>query len=784
MKRQTSFITTLLLLSLVAQGFGQTPSAQPATQTQQPAAAPQQQTPATPEQRPAVTTEQPSPVVTTEQQPSLQRPTPTPPEESDEDVVRITSNLVQFDAVVTDKQGRPVTDLRPEDFEVYVGGRKQEITNFSYVTAEPGAPAAAATPPPARLADRSAPPVPPARLKPGQVHRTVALVVDDLGTSWESTAYVRQALKKFVDQQMQPGDLVAIMRTSAGVGALQQFTNDKQMLYRAIERVRWYPMGRSGVSAFAPMEAVTTPGMTKSSDDGSKDSTESPFGSGSDATNMDEFREEIFSVGTLGALNFIIRGMQELPGRKSVIMFSDGFPIYDQRDPSKGGRQMGHMPVLDNLRRLVDLANRASVVVYTVDARGLPVLGLTAADNTNGRTSEQIRQELDDRSRNYLDSQSGMNFLADQTGGLFIHDNNLGGAVRRVLEDQKGYYLIGFRPDDTIFERVRGRMHFNSLQVKLKRPDLRVRTRSGFIGVTDDEAKPVRRTRAQQLVAALTSPFASGDVRLRLTALFGGYVKNGAFVSSLMHIDMSNVRFTDEAEGWHKAVLDLVAFTFDADGNVVDQLDRTETLRVRKEAFDAARRDGVVYTLQVPVRKPGAYQLRVAVRDVATEKLGSASQFIEVPSLKKDRLSISGVLMQSGEYSKLHAAPAAPAPDGQPKAPDERLAQGGPALRRFRLGEDIDYYFNIYNPRLDPAGRPHLQTQLRIFRDGQPVFTGKPAPLDLANQTDMKLLHEGTRVRLGGLAPGEYVLQVVVTDLLAPEKRSTVAQWTDFEIIK
>src|ERR1043165_9637210 len=168
MKRQTSLITTLLLLSLVAQGFGQTPPAPPATQAQQPAAAPQQQTPATQEQRPAVTTEQPEPVVTTEQQPAVQRPKPTPSEESDEDVVRITSNLVQFDAVVTDRQGRPVTDLRPEDFEVYVGGRKQEITNFSYINARPGATAApaTATAPTPRAADKSAPPVPPARLKP------------------------------------------------------------------------------------------------------------------------------------------------------------------------------------------------------------------------------------------------------------------------------------------------------------------------------------------------------------------------------------------------------------------------------------------------------------------------------------------------------------------------------------------------------------------------------------------------------------------------------------------
>src|SRR5438105_10025767 len=136
MKRQPSLITPLLLLSLLAPAFGQTPQVTPAPQAPQPSAAGQQPVPSA----------------------RAATPTPTPHEESDEDVVRITTNLVQFDAVVTDKQGHPVTDLRPEDFEVYANGRKQEVTNFSYISTEAGANAAAAAPPaaPARRADKTA----------------------------------------------------------------------------------------------------------------------------------------------------------------------------------------------------------------------------------------------------------------------------------------------------------------------------------------------------------------------------------------------------------------------------------------------------------------------------------------------------------------------------------------------------------------------------------------------------------------------------------------------------
>lgn len=739
MKKQPS-LTAFLVLSLVVSAFGQAP-----------------QTP----------TPQAPPSGTTQQQQQQTSPTPEPQDDSDEDVVKITTNLVQFDAVVTDKKGQPVNDLQPEDFEVFVGGKRQQVTNFSYISTESGE-----TPQPQlvkRPVDKSAPPVPPARLKPGQVRRTVALVVDDLGTSFESVAFVRQALKKFVDKQMQPGDLVAIMRTSAGMGALQQFTSDRNQLYRAIERVRWYPSGRSGVSAFAPLEAAPLGGENpKVGEDADRDTDNSRDGS----AELDEFREQLFSVGTLGALNFIVRGMSELPGRKSVVMFSDGFAIINRRDPSSSGR------VMDNLRRLVDLANRASVVVYTVDARGLPVLGLTAADTTSGRSAEQIMEQMTGRSEKFFDTQSGMNYIAEATGGFFVRNtNDLGGGVQRVLDDQRGYYLIGFRPDESVFEVVKGRRRFNKLEVKVKREGLRTRYRSGFLGITDAEAKPVRRTRVEQMVGALSSPFTSGDVRLRLTSLFGGDTANGAVVSSLMHIDVSNIKFTEEADGWRKAVIDVIALTFGEEGQVIDEINRTETVRVRGEAFDILRKDGLVYTMRVPIKKSGAYQLRVAVRDASTEKLGAASQFIEVPNLKKNRLALSGILMQDARYT---SAPTASEDKGAEPDPS-----GSPAVRHFRVGDSADYFFNIYNARTDGTGRPQLQTQMRLFRDGKQVYAGQETPFDPDKQTDVKNLQSGTRLRIiPAITPGEYVLQIVVTDALAPEKARTATQWIDFEVVK
>lgn len=169
-------------------------------------------------------------------------------------VIRITVDLIQVDAVATDSKGRPVRNLKPEDFEILEDRRPQRITNFSYVTV--AGPAASVSPrikePPLKAGATG--PVPAAPLRPEQVRRTIAVVVDDIGLSFESTYEVRQTLKKFVDDQMQPGDLVAILRTAGGLGALQQFTNDKRMLSAAVDRIRWHPTLGGRISTMASLE--------------------------------------------------------------------------------------------------------------------------------------------------------------------------------------------------------------------------------------------------------------------------------------------------------------------------------------------------------------------------------------------------------------------------------------------------------------------------------------------------------------------------------------------------
>jgi hypothetical protein len=201
-------------------------------------------------------------------------------------------------------------------------------------------------------------------------------------------------------------------------------------------------------------------------------------------------------------------------------------------------------------------------------------------------------------------------------------------------------------------------------------------------------------------------------------------------------------------------------------------------------------RDGLLYTLNVPVKKAGAYQLRIAVRDAESKRVGSASQFIEVPNLNKNRLTLSGLVVEGLDPQKAasqsaNARNATNVTNAPLKMENEVEPQASPAVRRLRKGMTLRYVYTIFNAQLDRAtGQPQLQTQVRLFRDSRELYRGKPTPYDMGDQRDGKSLRAGGRIELSrDAAPGEYVLQIVVTDALAKDNR-TATQWIDFEIVK
>ncbi len=689
--------------------------------------------------------------------------------ETEDEVVKISTNIIQIDVTVTDKKGNPVKDLKPDDFEVYENDKKQKITGFSYVSNQKAIQTG--------VQNNAS-----GEIRPEQVRRTIALVVDDLSLSFESIYSVRRALKKFVDEQMQTGDLAAIIRTGAGIGALQQFTNDKRRLYAAIEKVEWNPRGTGEIGAFAQIEPINPESEVRNLNadaDEEFDVEKQIFQTGVSETDFYNYQENIFTTGTLGALDYIIRGMRRLPGRKSVMFLSDGFRLSTRRE--RGAVENAR--IITSLKRLTDLANRASVVIYTTDGRGLQSGAIKAQDNLGGTGIITIESSsplvTTDRLETLRDTQNGLIFLAKETGGIaLINNNDINAGIRTMLADQS-YYLIAYEPDDETFDP--NKKQFNELKIKVNRKDANVRYRSGFFGVSDEKiARQISNlTAQQQLAKAITSPFTENSVSLRLNTLFGNDKENGSFVRSLVHIDVKDLKFTDEPDGGKKTTFDILAASFGAGGELLDKIGTSYTLNVKKEVYEKFLETGFVYYFAYPIKKPGVYQYRVAVLGSDSKQIGLANQLIEIPDLTDKRLTLSGVMLENLTQKQWQNRL-----NGKPETEiSNPLADT--SIRRFKTGTILRYGFEIYNAEFSGTNKPNLSAKIRLLRDGKIILDGKENPVQLDGQTNFQQIAYSGGFGLGDELPaGDYILQIVVTDNSAKEKRNLAAQFVQFEIVK
>ena len=648
--------------------------------------------------------------------------------------IRVDVNLVQVDAVVTDAHGQRVPGLQAADFELLQDGKKQTITNLSYIAAPPHPAARSAVP--VKTAKGEVPP-PPTPLPPAAIGRVLALLVDDQGIAGENIGRVRGALKNFIDEEMRPGDLVAIVRTSAGMGALQQFTAEKRLLYQAFERVKPTD-NRVGFNSFWPLGPTTNGNWNP----------------------LKDIRS------SLAAIRFVVNSMAGLPGRKSVVLFTEDIRLIS-------GRAVNPV-IVKALQQLTDAAARASVVINAIDTRALATFIVSAMDNTGetsagpAMTAGQIALVAKQRQALMNRTQDGMFELADQTGGLFLHDvNDLSDALRRVAEDGDAYYLIGYHPDAETFAKSGTEPKFHRLEVRTTRPVLHVRTRNGFFGTPPDAASSPEEARETPLTHAFESPYA-GVLHPRLTAFFDSFPNSGSFVNAFLYFDPRDWKWSTEPDGSRKASVEVAAAAFDDNGAARGLMNTRFPLRLDGRQYAEAVRKGMVYAVHIPIAKPGPYLVRAALRDPATEATGSAEQFVEVPNLAAGRLALSGIVVQQHfAQTAATAAPTGPAID---------FTNGG-ARRVFPGSVELDYYYDILNA---VGPRPDLETQTRLFHDGAQIGADKAVP-DTSKANPTQLRASG-RLRLRSLAPGAYALQVIVTDKLSKGKLQTATQSVDFEI--
>lgn len=649
---------------------------------------------------------------------------------------RVAVDIVSIDAVVTDRTGEVVRGLTAADFEVFQDGKRQKVTFAQFVpvitVAAPAARAAGSitVPEPAATV---APPVPAPSLTREQVGRTIVLVVDDLGLSVEGMNNTRRALRGFVDTGLLPTDLVAIVRTGESRGMLRSLTNDREALHAAIDALRYNILSRKGVSPSGDVVQV---------------------GPGTPAVDeVSGLQGSVSTAGTLAALNLVVQAAHDLPGRKTVIFASEGFQLAVGTDATT-------IPDVDvrvrsGVERVVDQATRSGVVIYAIDCQALQPGGMRAADDIHWIDTKQdpdamaatVRAAAAARHRAGRDAREGLAYLAEQTGGFaVVNTNDLAGALSRISNDVRDYYVIAYEPDQNTFAPKGKPPRLHKIAVNVRRDGVRVRTRKEFIGVSDPERPSGPPTPAQQLVRAAISPFSSTSIALHATNLPGYSPGRGMFVRTVLHLDARALAFSIDASGARTATADLVGLVFNSDGAQVHNITTGFDVTLENAAAEQAIENGLVYTTRVPIEKPGGYQLRYAVRDRRSGAIGSVGGFVNVPDVTGGAFALSGLVLHAGERTA-----ASESIDS-----DRFSVRAADALRVYAPGTQLSYSYEIYN-----AG-----TAVRAVTS---LWRGTDRLTSLPPDTRVPPADGGPFATAGGLKladdlpAGTYVLQIAAT---------------------
>ncbi len=393
-------------------------------------------------------------------------------------VIRVGVDLIQIDAKVTDKLGRPVTDLRAGDFILEVDGERQPLTNVAYFDDGPKAPGAV---------PEGATPLAPAA--PSDTDHKVVFLIDDLNMSFDSMSQTRRALTEFASEWEAQRTRAALVKTSDKARAISFFVTPDQF-EKAAAGLRYTTRSNLGNQSRPPIAESMATGRSAARLGGGQGAKRgaAPDVETATAVNPSKVSENLQQ--RLFSLVSTINALRSLPGRKAVVLVSEGFPTAPQGADPLGFKTplislfFGNSENRAAVALTTEVANRASVVLYTVDPRGLVSFFPDASDDDFKVSASLMRA----RALALFDSQGSLQDMADATGGLAIANrNDLPGGFGDVLRDQRAYYLIGFEPKAETFTKDAEGPKFHKIRLKVNRADVRVRTRDGFYGVTDEE---------------------------------------------------------------------------------------------------------------------------------------------------------------------------------------------------------------------------------------------------------------------------------------------------------
>jgi len=637
---------------------------------------------------------------------------------------RAEINYVEVDARVLDRDGKFISGLKAEDFQVFEDGKPQKIAAFSMVNI------------PLERAER-----PLFASKPidrdvrtnleGADGRIYVIVLDDLHTAPLRSQRIKAAAKMFIERYVGANDLAAVVQTSGRSDAGQEFTTSQVKLLRAVDKF----MGRKLNSATRNMiDDVQMRAGTPMAADPARD--------------LDDKERGYNARNTLDSIRNLSNYLGNIRGRrKAVVLFGEGidYNINELFNDAFTESQT----VIDATREMVAAATRANVAIYAVDPRGLGAEFDSLAeiqsfpdDTSLGLNSSAIFNEV-------RLSQDSLRVMGDETGGFaVVNKNDFKDAFQRIVDDNSSYYVMGFYSTN---DRRDGR--FRKLEVKLPgNPGYVIRARKGYVAPRGKAPEPRAATKdgaSPELRDAMDSPLPLTGLPMAISAVvFKGPAPKGAVVISTF-IHGGTLPFVEDA-GAMKNDLEVIAVATDDKGKTFATGRNTVNLAMKPDTAKRVTATGfrVITSLDLA---PGRYSLRVGARESNTKKAGSVNFDLEVPDFLKEPLTMSDIALTS--------ALSGVAPTVRPKDPLEKLLPGPlTSYREFTQADEVALFTEIYD-NVKEAHKTEITATVKA-EGGTQVFQTR----EERDSADLKGSAGGygfeTRIPLKQFAPGLYVLRV------------------------
>ena len=649
---------------------------------------------------------------------SAQQPAP-PPRQT----FKVEVNYIEIDATVTDGDGRPVADLSREDFVVTEDDRPQTVTVFSHVAlpiARPDAPLS-----------RAVPIEPDVRTNRREFDgRIFVLLLDDLHTSFSRTGRLRAAASAFIQQHLGANDVAAVVYSSAATDRAQEFTGSRSLLLSAVNRFMGQKLP-SGAVGLAEQDAL----LERSGG----------TGSARDPYEMERaYKDRQLFARLRGIANYLsgVRGR-----RKSIVLFSEGIDT----DISQGkgnpnartdsAQRTFAADILAELQATIGAAGRANVSIYAVDPRGL--VALESFEAALGAQRLDTMTNIFEETRW---SQDTLRLLAAGTGGVAAVDrNDFTETFDRIIRDNSDYYVLGYYSSNS-----KGDGRFRKIDVKVRRPGVTVRARSGYVAPKGAAAagKATAAETSDALREALSSPIPVSGLPLSATA---ATFRSGAKASVLIvaEIDGSRFSFADRnGRPWDS--IELVTVPIDAAGRAMEGTRDELSITPRPQTRDIILAKGIRFARRIELA-PGRYQLRVGAREAGSGSAGSVPIDVDVPDFSSAPLTMSGLVLTSKS--------AAAVPTGRD---DELLKDVLPAaptaIRDFPRGDELTVYAEIY----DQITTPHKVeiTTTATADDGRVMYSRSDQQTSESLQKPGDGFGHVATIPLRDVAPGRYVLRV------------------------